>query len=139
MPTLLRTLTCAAAAALVAALAGCAAPAAQTPEQIVAERAEARWQHLIKGDFTGAYGYLMPSYRAIVPEKSYRQSFGSAGAWRNAIIHQVNCEPAACTVRVRITTQVRIPQFAKHIPEVNTYIDERWVREDGQWWLYQKL
>lgn len=139
MPTLRQTLTRTAALALLAALAACAAPVAKTPEQLVAERAEARWQHLVKGDFTAAYGYLMPSYRALVPEQSYRQRFGAAGAWRNAIVHQVDCEPAACKVRVRVTTQVRIPQFARHIPEVNAYVDERWVREDGQWWLYEKL
>lgn len=135
-----RALCCKAAIALgAAALAGCATQVAKTPEQEVAERAETRWQHLIKGDFTGAYGYLMPSFRALVSEQSYRQRFGSAGAWTNAIIHQVKCEPNACDVRVRVTTQVRVPQFARHIPEVNAYLDERWVREGGQWWLYQKL
>ena len=40
---------------------------------------------------------------------------------------------------MRITTQVRVPLFAAHISEVTTYMDERWVRENGQWWLYQSL
>ena len=40
---------------------------------------------------------------------------------------------------MRITTKMRVPLFAAKIPEVNTYVDERWVREDGQWWLYEKL
>ena len=76
------------------------------------------------------------------PEQQVAQRaerFGSAGAWTNAIIHEVTCEPSVCKVKVRITTKMRVPLFAAKIPEVNTYVDERWVREDGQWWLYEKL
>ena len=43
-----------------------ASQAPKTPEQIVVERAEARWQHLIKQDFAGAYAYLTPAYRDVV-------------------------------------------------------------------------
>ena len=131
--------TRAAALAAALALAACASNSAKTPEQIVAERAEARWQHLIKQDFAGAYAYLTPAYRDVVPQEQYRRRFGSAGAWTNAIVHEVKCEPEACTVKVRITTQLRIPKFAARLPEVSSYIDERWVREDGQWWLFQSL
>ena len=131
--------TRAAALAAALALAACASNSAKTPEQIVAERAQARWQHLIKQDFAGAYAYLTPAYRDVVPQEQYRRRFGSAGAWTNAIVHEVSCEPEACTVKMRITTQVRVPLFATRISEVTTYMDERWVREDGQWWLYQSL
>ena len=131
--------TRAAALAAALALAACASNSAKTPEQIVAERAEARWQHLIKQDFAGAYAYLTPAYRDVVPQEQYRRRFGSAGAWTNAIVHEVSCEPEACTVKMRITTQVRVPLFAAHISEVTSYMDERWVRENGQWWLYQSL
>ncbi len=131
--------TRAAALAAALALAACASNSAKTPEQIVVERAEARWQHLIKQDFAGAYAYLTPAYRDVVPQEQYRRRFGSAGAWTNAIVHEVSCEPEACTVKMRITTQVRVPLFATRISEVTTYMDERWVREDGQWWLYQSL
>ena len=81
----------------------------------------------------------MPSYRNLVSPQDYGKRFGSAGAWTNAIIHEVTCEPSVCKVKVRITTKMRVPLFAAKIPEVNTYVDERWVREDGQWWLYEKL
>lgn len=131
--------TRAAALAAALALAACASNSAKTPEQIVAERAEARWQHLIKQDFAGAYAYLTPAYRDVVPEAQYRRRFGSAGAWTNAIVHEVKCEPEACTVKVRITTKLHLPNFAARLPEISSYIDERWVREDGQWWLFQSL
>ena len=129
---------CISAAAL-ATLTACASKPAQTPEQLVAERAEARWQRLIKQDFAGAYAYLTPSYRGVVPEAQYRMRFGTAGAWKSVIIHEVTCEPEACKVKVRLTTELRVPLFAARISEVTTYFDERWVREDGQWWLYQGL
>ena len=120
-------------------LTACASNPQQTPEQQVAQRAEARWKRLIAKDYQQAWEYLMPSYRNLVSPQDYGKRFGSAGAWTNAIIHEVTCEPSVCKVKVRVTTKMRVPLFAAKIPEVNTYVDERWVREDGQWWLYEKL
>ena len=120
-------------------LTACASNPQQTPEQQVAQRAEARWKRLIAKDYQQAWEYLMPSYRNLVSPQDYGKRFGSAGAWTNAIIHEVICEPSVCKVKVRITTKIHVPLFAAKIPEVNTYVDERWVREDGQWWLYEKL
>ena len=119
------------------ALAGCASLTPKSPEEQVRERAEAHWKALVAGDFAGAYNYLVPSYRAIVKAPDYERRFGSAGRWTNAIVHSVDCEAEACKVRLRITSQVLIPRFAAHIKEVNTYVDETWVREDGQWWKFQ--
>ena len=48
------------------ALAGCAALQPKTPEEIVTQRVEARWDALIKGDFPAAWAYTQPAYRAIV-------------------------------------------------------------------------
>ena len=119
------------------ALGGCASVAPKSPEEQVTERAEAHWKALIAGDFAKAYGYLVPSYRAIVSSADYERRFGAAGRWTNAIVHSVECEAEACKARVRITSRLLIPQFATRINEVNSYVDETWVREDGQWWKFQ--
>lgn len=120
-------------------LGACASLQSSTPEQEVAQRAEARWAALIKGDFNQAYGYLTPSFRAVVTAADYRKRFGAAGAWTNAIVHKVECEAESCTATIRVTTQVRVPLFATKVPETTTYLDEVWVREDGQWWRYEAL
>lgn len=120
-------------------LGACASLQPSTPEQEVTQRAQDRWAALIKRDFNHAYSYLTPSFRAVVPAADYRKRFGDAGAWTNAIVHKVDCEAESCKVTIRVTSQVRVPLFATQVPETTTYLDEVWVREDGQWWRYEAL
>lgn len=119
------------------ALAGCAALTPRTPEEIVAQRVEERWDALIKGDFDKAWTYTQPAYRAIVKQADYRKSFGVAGQWRGVQVHGVECEAERCTARIRLTTRVLTPPFQGQ--EVAGVIDETWVREDGNWWYYQNF
>ena len=122
-------------AAGVLALAGCAALQPQTTEQLVAQRAEARWAALLDGDFHQAWTFTQPGFRALVKQKDYRKRFGAAGAWKGAQIHKVECQPERCTVNLRLTSVVLAPPFTGQ--EMVGYINETWVREDGQWWYYQ--
>ena len=119
------------------ALGGCAALTPKTPEQIVAERAEARWNALIQGEFEQAWTYTQPGFRAVVRQKDYSKRFGSAGQWRGVQVHSVNCEAERCTVKLRLTSRLMLPRLADR--DIVGYIDEAWVREDGQWWFYQAL
>ena len=121
------------------ALAACAGLQPKTPEDVVRERSEARWDALIKRDFDKAYAFTQPAFRAVVKPDAYKQRFGSAGTWKGAQIHEATCEAARCTVRVRLTTAINIPRFARSIPEVVGYHDEVWVRDQGQWWFFEKL
>ena len=119
------------------ALAGCAALQPKTPEEIVTQRVEARWDALIKGDFPKAWTYTQPAYRAIVKQADYRRTFGFAGQWRGVQVHKVSCEAERCKARIRLTTRVLTPPFQGQ--EVAGVIDETWVREDGNWWYYQNF
>ena len=124
-------------AAGVLALAGRAALTPKTPEQVVAERAEARWAALIDGDFDKAWTYTQPGYRAVVKQKDYRKQFGSGGQWVGVQVHGVTCEAERCTVHLRLTTRVLVPPRPNR--EIAGYLQEEWVREEGQWWYYQAL
>ncbi|MBN8558157.1 MAG: hypothetical protein LCH72_05705 [Proteobacteria bacterium] len=119
------------------ALTGCAAISPKTPEEIVTQRAEARWEALIKGDFDKAWTYTQPAYRAIVKQADYRKSFGVAGQWRGVQVHGVECEAERCKARIRLTTRVLIPDFKRQ--DVVGIVDETWVRVDGSWWYYQNF
>ena len=140
-PALPRRRTLLAAAALVsgALLAGCASMAPKTPEEEVRALAEARWDAMIKRDFVKAYGFTQPGFRAVVTPEAYTRRFGSAGRWKGAQIHEATCEAARCTVKVRLTTQILVPRFSRAIPEVVGYHEEVWVREEGQWWFFEKI
>ena len=118
-------------------LAGCAGLQPKTTEEIVTQRIEARWDALIKRDFEKAWEYTQPSFRALVAQKDYGKRFGGAGTWKGVQVHSVRCEPERCTARLRLTTVMNMRAFRGH--ELVGYIDEVWVRADGQWWFYQSL
>ena len=116
-------------------LAGCAGLSPQTPEAVVTQRAEARWAYLIGGDFEKAWDLTQPGFRAVVQRDRYARRFGSGGAWTGAQVHEVKCEAERCTVRVRVAAKVLAPPFTGQ--EVVTYVEEVWVRDEGQWWFFQ--
>lgn len=121
-------------AALALTLAGCAAFQPKTPEQIVQERAEARWAALIKGNFERAWTYADTATRERTPQEKYKSLFGSAGAWKSASVYRVNCQAESCIVRMRLTTMNMVPTFAQAAPQLTTAFDEEWTREQGQWY-----
>ena len=118
-------------------LTACASFKPKTPEEIVKERATARWQAMIPRDFAKAYTFLAPSYRKIASAERYESSFGTAVDWKSAEVVAVNCEAEKCTVRIKIVSQPIVPTLFKGT--ITTSVDEEWLLEDGQWWLYQKL
>ncbi len=116
-------------------LAGCAALGPQTPEAVITQRAEARWAYLIGGEFEKAWDLTQPGFRAVVKRDQYARRFGSGGSWTGAQVHDVKCEAERCTVRVRVAAKVTTPPFVGQ--EVVTYLEEVWVRDEGQWWFFQ--
>lgn len=126
-------LTPALLAAAAIALAGCATTS-QTPEQAVQQRANARWQALIKGDFDKAWTYTTPKFRSEVKQADYKERFSATNPWISAHTRAVECQPALCLAKMQLTLRNVVPGFAKSMPEITTYFDEAWVREEGQWW-----
>ena len=118
------------------ALAGCAS-IGRTPEEVVTERVEKRWDALIAGNFEKAWEFTQPAYRGVVKAADYHKQFGIGGKWRGVQVHSVTCEAERCNVRIRLTTKMNVPPFQGK--EVTGFIEEVWLREDGQWWYYQNF
>ena len=118
-------------------LSACATLGPQTPEQVVTQRVEARWDAMIAGDFKTAWSYSQPSFRAIVKAGDYAKRFGSGGQWEGVQVHAVNCAAERCTVRLRVTSKLLVQPFVGQ--QINAVVDEEWIREDGQWWFFQAL
>lgn len=118
------------------ALAGCATTA-QAPEDLVTQRVEQRWDALMQNDFERAWTYTQPGYKAIVAQRDYHKRFGGGGRWKGVQIHDVQCQPERCLVKLRLTSTVMVPPFRGK--DLVGHITETWVREDGQWWYYQAL
>jgi hypothetical protein len=126
----------------VCVLAGCAstgpspqsaAPQADSAEamrKLVAGRAEARWQTLIKGDLEGAYAYLSAGSKAATSIDAYKRKTGGL-AWRRAEVEKVECEAEICKVSLQLTYDT------DKMKGIRTPITERWILENGSaWFIY---
>lgn len=132
----LGAVTACSAALLLGACASLPGTAA-APEDIVRERAEARWKSLIAGDWEKAYSLTAPSYRAVVDLDRYRAKVGKAATWVGAEVVGVTCEADACTARVRLDFKPVLGIRSGNL--ASTHVDEKWVEEEGGWWLFQQL
>ena len=125
---------------MAAALTGCAsgvASMAADKEQIVEQRAQERLNHLKGKNYNQAYAYLAPSYRSVVSAESYGNQFGNGATWVDAMVKSVKCESEErCTVNVELKVLVVARGFGSKPLPAN--LVETWLKEDGQWWFYQK-
>jgi hypothetical protein len=118
-------------------LAGCAGTQVQdSPEDIVRQRATARWQALIAGDVEKAYQFLQPAYRAVRDLKFYRGTIaGGAAQWKDVDVIGVECKADACSARIRIGYVLLGKRYSEGLA---THYDEKWISEKGDWWLYER-
>lgn len=120
-------------------LAGCATPPMQvSPENIVRQRAKARWDALIAGDTEKAYQFLHPAYRAVRDLKFYQASVSPRAAqWTGVDVIGVECKADVCSARIRIDFKV-VQGMASRGAIFDTHYDEQWIIENGSWWLYER-
>lgn len=112
------------------ALAGCASQPKLTPEEIVKQRADERWQYLVKGDLEKAYGMLTEGYRKITPYDTYRSRITN-GLWIKGQAVEVTCEPEKCEARIHLESKP--PLGSRFGGNIDMYFNETWLLEDGQW------
>jgi hypothetical protein len=108
------------------------------PEDAVTQRANARWQALVKGDMAKAYTYNTPGFRAVVDFEGFKGRTGIAGRWHAAQVVNVTCDtPERCKAIIKLEFSTLMPGRSKD--RITTHIDETWLLEDGQWWIFQKV
>ena len=105
-----------------------------SPQQIaVRDRATARWQMLMAGDFAKAYAFTTPTYKGTTSEAAFLVQFEKKPQWHGAEVLAVTCAtPTSCVARVRIDLKISLPRTK--MDRITTHDDEAWVFEDGQWW-----
>jgi len=124
------------AKAVVAMLFGLVAAAcAMTPPKpadvIVKERAQARWDLMVKGDLDKAYEYFSPSSRAAMSLPGFKSRV-KAGFWKAVQVDKVECSSAdRCEVSVTIGYDYRGAR-------VETPHRETWIRDESNWWLLSR-
>jgi hypothetical protein len=134
-PRVLRWLVRVTVVGLAAGLTGCGSLSVDSaPEQkqkVVAERAQARWDALIKGDLDAAYQFLSAGSKAATPLATYKAKI-KPGMWRAVKVDRIECERNVCKVITLITYD------AKRMKGIETPFDENWIIENGSaWYVYR--
>ena len=118
-------------------LVACATPGGNSPEETVKERANARWKVLVARDFAAAYDYNTATFKSLVPLETYKSRTGGAVVWLGAEAVSVKCPDAdKCTARIRIDFK---PLLRGSGDKLSTHFDETWLREGGQWWVFEPV
>lgn len=102
------------------------------PEQIVQERSQARLEALLDKDISKAWTYTTPSYQKLATPGQYLAQVQGVKRWTNGAIESVSCEGDVCNVVTMITYKHEALGYENTRP-----IEDKWIKVDGQWWLYQ--
>ena len=114
----------------VAVVLGCAAVATR-PEVEVRNRAQERWNQLVKGEVISAYQFLSPASRAVLKAEDYVSSI-RRNFWKSAEVKQVQCAtPDSCVVDVLI-------EYEYGGNRMKAGLQESWIKERSEWWYVQK-
>ncbi len=123
-----------------AILGGCASMGAGTKEDVVTQRANERWAALIKGDINAAYVYNTPGYRANVSTQKYIEQRGKDVRVLKGEVLKVTCETDdKCVAQVRLTATAPFLLTQKKPSQIVTHVDETWLLENGQWWIFERI
>jgi len=115
----------------VVALGGCATLDQRPKEQQVQERAQARWDLLVKGDVKGAYEYSSPGTKAVMSQEQFASSIRT-GFWKAVKVEKVVCESeTSCDAQLLVDYEFRGSP-------IRTPSKETWVKEGSTWWYLRK-
>lgn len=119
-------------------LVGCSAlgEIGKTPEEIVAARAEARWRAVIAGQWETAYSFATSAYRAAVDLDGFKGRIAGPVIRKAAEAQSVTCSEGSCEVVIRMTYE---PAGRRGFGEIKTDFSERWVEEEGRWFIHQRF
>lgn len=107
----------------------------QSQHPALKDRAEKRWDALIKGNFEKAYTFTSPDFRAVVSSQQYRGKFGRALSWRLARVVNVSYDaPTVATVSVEVTYRASLPGTGGEMIETQSLISEKWIYKNREWW-----
>ena len=121
-----------AAAVLAAFTAACAtSPPPKPAEEIVKERAQARWNALVQGDVKTAYDFFSPGSRSTTSLADFAGGI-RIGFWKAVTVEKVECSSAdRCDAHSNIEYDYRGTR-------IKTPHREVWVKDGSQWWYLRR-
>jgi hypothetical protein len=120
-------------AGLAFALAACAPVEQKAAEQkpadvVVKERAQERWNLLVKGDLEAAYVYLSPGSREIKSLEQYVKDT-PRNFWKSVVVQNAACTADSCEVGGTM-------EYEFQGRRMKTPYKEKWIREGSNWWFF---
>lgn len=130
-PSLVKAL---ALGSLVLLAAGCASFKPATPEEAVAQRAQAYFDAVIAKDYKTSYALHTLSYRDRYSYEAHVLRTASSGVnYLTAKVLQVSCQSAeACVAKVEVSYKAGGLRIPVEWP-VTTMVEDRWAYIGGEW------
>lgn len=105
------------------------------PEELVADRAQARLDSIVARDFAAAWEFHPPGFREKLPLQEFIISRNSRPVrWLGGEVTAVECREDICDVALAIKFRPLGGDAAFQRLELSQNISERWVNVSGQWW-----
>ncbi len=102
----------------------------------IKQRAQARWDALLSGDYDTAYSFYSPGYRSSHTRTDFEIAMRSKRVgWISSEVQESSCQADVCTVVALVGYQVvgAVPGVSKFHSKAK--VNERWVHTEGQWWF----
>ena len=134
-------------APLLLLLTACAGLNSQTPEEIVADRAQAQVEALIAGDYDKALKYTTPGFQSSEQSRLYRANHSNTAGWRSAELAWVDCgeepEPTSCQVRFLVEPTLALVYpgagLSGGVKGMRIPWEKQWIYVSGDWYQYQGM
>jgi uncharacterized protein YchJ len=103
------------------------------------QRVAAKWDAQIRHDFDAVYSFTSPAYRQQFARDVFKRQFAIGKiVWQRIEVMDVEFKgDDAAKVGINIYFVYYLPQAEKTI-DMSNYVQESWVRSDGQWWYLAK-
>ena len=112
-------------------VSACASVDSRPAADTVKERAQARWDALVKGELAKTYGYLSPTARKTLKLEDYAANMRT-GFWKAVTVDKVACDsPDVCAVSVTVEYEYKMGRN-------KSPLQETWIREGSNWWYAQR-
>lgn len=119
----------------VGALLAACSETPRSPEEIVVERAKARWDALIAQDPQTAYQYRTPGYREKTTVMDHAIQYSRRRiTWTSAEVLEVECDDQRCTLEISIGYRADGAPGVLSGMAGRRPVEEVWLQIDGEWW-----
>jgi hypothetical protein len=129
------------AAFAAAGLVGCATgpepePESRSKEELILERAQARWDALVNREMELAYSFYTPGYRQTTSAVEFGAAMtGRPVVWTSAEVDSVECESEQkCSVSTNVSYRVPGGPTGINTMRMTRVLKETWLNLGGEWW-----